>query len=88
MAWVGRVKLHDRTSESHAGAEQIEWATPGTRDPRGRGRSGITSSGELVWSFINAWDDDEVGWILGAYKFPGTYADFTELPCAQREPAG
>lgn len=47
-----------------------------------RGRAfEITPSGEIVWSFVNAYDEDEVGWITGAYRYPESYGAFAAEGC-------
>lgn len=41
----------------------------------------ITPEGEVVWSYINRWDEDEVAWIQEATRYPMHYAAFAEEKC-------
>jgi Arylsulfotransferase (ASST) len=41
----------------------------------------VTLAGEVVWSYINRWDDDEVAWIEEATRYPMRYAAFTGEEC-------
>ncbi len=41
----------------------------------------VTPGGDIVWSFVNGWDEDQVGWIMGAYKFPENYGAFAANRC-------
>jgi Arylsulfotransferase (ASST) len=41
----------------------------------------VTPEGEVVWSYINRWDDDEVAWIEEATRYPMHYAAFAEEEC-------
>ena len=41
----------------------------------------ITPEGEVVWSYINRWDEDEVAWIEEATRYPMHYAAFAEEKC-------
>jgi arylsulfotransferase ASST len=47
----------------------------------------ITSSGEVVWSYINRYDEDEVYIVTGAKRYPSYYTKFTqEMPPCQGDP--
>jgi hypothetical protein len=41
----------------------------------------VLPNGKVVWSYINAWDEDEVGWILGAHRYPLSYASIGNFDC-------
>ena len=41
----------------------------------------VTESREIVWEYINRWDEDEVAWISEATRYPEEYAGFAEEPC-------
>lgn len=41
----------------------------------------VTPSGEVVWSFVNAWDADTVGWILDIGRYPAEFGDFAHTSC-------
>jgi Arylsulfotransferase (ASST) len=41
----------------------------------------VTEDGEIVWTYINRWDDDEVAWISEATRYPLEYAAFAEERC-------
>ena len=41
----------------------------------------VSPKGEVVWSYINWWDADEVGWLMGATRYPESYVDFLNLEC-------
>ena len=41
----------------------------------------VTSDGEVVWSYISAWDEDEVGWMLDAIRYPLSYSSISEIVC-------
>ncbi|SPH24871.1 hypothetical protein DEA8626_03905 [Defluviimonas aquaemixtae] len=41
----------------------------------------VTPDGEVVWSFINGWDDTRVGWVMGATRHPESYARIGETEC-------
>jgi hypothetical protein len=41
----------------------------------------VTPEGEIVWSYINRWDDDEVAWIEEATRYPMHYAAFAKEKC-------
>ena len=40
-----------------------------------------TPEGDIVWEFINAWDDDEIGWIMSATRHPQSFGDFASQSC-------
>jgi hypothetical protein len=41
----------------------------------------MTAGGDIVWTYINRWDEDEVAWISEATRYPPEYAAFAEEPC-------
>ena len=41
----------------------------------------VTSAGDVVWSLVNGWDDTRVGWVMGATRYPDSYAAFTSASC-------
>jgi len=41
----------------------------------------VTKEGKVVWSFINGWDDDRVGWIMSATRYPSEYASIGQIAC-------
>jgi Arylsulfotransferase (ASST) len=41
----------------------------------------VTPEGEVVWSYINRWDEDEVAWIKEATRYPMHYATFAKEEC-------
>jgi Arylsulfotransferase (ASST) len=41
----------------------------------------VTPEGEVVWSYINRWDEDEIAWITEATRYPMHYAAFAEEEC-------
>lgn len=41
----------------------------------------VTPDGDVVWSFVNFWDDDEVGWITGATRYPPDFASVRDTKC-------
>jgi hypothetical protein len=42
----------------------------------------VTSRGELVWSFVNGWDDDEVAWLMSATRYPESYLSIASTKCS------
>lgn len=42
----------------------------------------VTPQGDVVWSFVNGWDEDNVGWIMGAHRYPPDYAAIASTTCA------
>lgn len=45
----------------------------------------ILPNGKVVWSYINAWDEDEVGWILGAHRYPASFASIANIECSSKK---
>ena len=43
----------------------------------------VTPDGEVVWSFINGFDDTQVGWVMKATKYPESFGDFAKADCPQ-----
>ncbi len=43
----------------------------------------VTPEGEVVWSFINGWDETRVGWVMKATKYPESYGDFAKKACPE-----
>lgn len=41
----------------------------------------VTPDGEIVWSFINGYDETQVGWVMKATKYPESFADFAKAGC-------
>lgn len=41
----------------------------------------VTSGGEVVWSLVNAYDEDEVGWLMGATRYPPEFAAIGRIHC-------
>jgi hypothetical protein len=41
----------------------------------------VAENGDIVWAYINGWDEDEVAWISEATRYPMEYAAFAEEPC-------
>lgn len=41
----------------------------------------VTPSGDIVWSFVNGWDDASVAWIMGATRYPASYAEALGAGC-------
>ena len=35
----------------------------------------VDQKGEIVWSYLNKFDEDEVGWLMSADRYPPSYAD-------------
>lgn len=45
----------------------------------------ITPGGDIVWQYVNKFNDREVGWITGALRYPSSYADFPKsCPAASK----
>lgn len=40
-----------------------------------------TAGGEIVWEYVNGWDETRVGWITGAERYPVGYGDFSAQNC-------
>jgi Arylsulfotransferase (ASST) len=41
----------------------------------------VAGNGDVVWQYINRWDEDEVAWISEATRYPLHYATFAEETC-------
>ncbi|MGB3315552.1 MAG: arylsulfotransferase family protein [Albidovulum sp.] len=41
----------------------------------------VTPAGEVVWSFVNGWDAETVGWVLDIGRYPAQYGDFAGQSC-------
>jgi hypothetical protein len=41
----------------------------------------VTPEGEIVWSFVNGWDENRVAWIMSATRYPAEYAAIEEIDC-------
>ena len=41
----------------------------------------VTPNGDVVWSFVNGWDDTHVGWIMDAARFPDSYRAIADRNC-------
>lgn len=41
----------------------------------------VTPDGEVVWSFINGYDETQVGWVMKATKYPESFGDFAKAGC-------
>jgi Arylsulfotransferase (ASST) len=41
----------------------------------------VAEGGEVVWQYVNRWDEDEVAWISQATRYPADYAAFAEETC-------
>lgn len=44
-----------------------------TETDRGRAFE-VTAQGDVVWSYINRYDDEQVGWLMQAERYPAAYA--------------
>jgi hypothetical protein len=44
----------------------------------------VTKEGQMVWSFINGWDEDRVAWIMSATRYPPEYASIGQIQCASK----
>jgi hypothetical protein len=42
----------------------------------------VTPKGEVVWSFVNAYDDKRVGWIMSATRLPSRFGAIGNVSCA------
>lgn len=40
-----------------------------------------TVTGEIVWNYINGRDKDEVGWVMGATRYPPEFAAIADTDC-------
>lgn len=52
-----------------------------TETERGRAFE-VTPQGEVVWTYINRWDEDQVAVIFRATRYPALYADFPRKACS------
>jgi hypothetical protein len=43
----------------------------------------VTAGGEIVWSFINGWDQDRVAWIMSATRYRSDYAAIGQAVCSE-----
>lgn len=41
----------------------------------------VTPAGDIVWQYVNAWDDERVIATYQSERYPLSYAGFTEQPC-------
>jgi hypothetical protein len=41
----------------------------------------VTSTGKVVWNFVNGWDETHVGWVMGAGLYPKDYAFIAGITC-------
>ena len=41
----------------------------------------VAPSGEVVWSYVNGWDDKNVGWVLDIGRYPAEFGDFAGKSC-------
>lgn len=41
----------------------------------------VTPDGTVVWEYVNGWDDTQVGWVMGAARYPESYADIANIAC-------
>jgi hypothetical protein len=41
----------------------------------------VTPQGDTVWSFVNGWDEDEVGWVMSATRYPPDHAAIGRTVC-------
>jgi Arylsulfotransferase (ASST) len=42
----------------------------------------VTPDGEVVWTYINRWNEEEVATIYHATRYPANYADFAQQECS------
>lgn len=43
----------------------------------------VTPEGEVVWSFINGWDETHVGWLMKATRYPESFAEIGDIACEE-----
>ena len=43
----------------------------------------VTPDGDVVWSFVNEWDDEQVGWLMKATRYPETFAAISNIDCPE-----
>ncbi|MGB7322227.1 MAG: arylsulfotransferase family protein, partial [Albidovulum sp.] len=41
----------------------------------------VTRDGEVVWSFVNGWDETHIGWIMDADRYPESYGQIASAAC-------
>ncbi|WP_284165216.1 arylsulfotransferase family protein [Frigidibacter sp. SD6-1] len=41
----------------------------------------VTPDGKPVWQFVNEWDPERLGWVMGAGRYPPDYAKIAEISC-------
>ncbi|MFZ1727045.1 MAG: arylsulfotransferase family protein [Albidovulum sp.] len=41
----------------------------------------VTPNGDVVWSFVNGWDETRVGWVMDAARYPASYAAIADQNC-------
>lgn len=41
----------------------------------------VTPDGTVVWDYVNGWDETRVGWVMGAARYPESYAAIASLAC-------
>ncbi|MEZ5887784.1 MAG: arylsulfotransferase family protein [Paracoccaceae bacterium] len=41
----------------------------------------VTPQGKPVWQFVNEWDADRLGWVMGAGRYPADYARIADIAC-------
>jgi outer membrane protein assembly factor BamB len=40
-----------------------------------------TPDGDIVWQYVNGWDETRVGWVMGATRYPESYGAFASQTC-------
>ncbi len=41
----------------------------------------VTPAGDVVWSYVNGWDAENVGWVLDIGRYPADYGGFAGKSC-------
>ncbi|HQY43681.1 MAG TPA: arylsulfotransferase family protein [Paracoccaceae bacterium] len=41
----------------------------------------VTADGTVVWEYVNGWDETQIGWVMGAARYPESYADIASITC-------
>jgi len=41
----------------------------------------VTTQGDVVWSFVNGYDEERVGWVMSATRYPESYAAIADTKC-------
>lgn len=41
----------------------------------------VTPAGDIVWEYVNGWDETRVGWVTGVERYPVSYGDFATQSC-------